>query len=196
MLLLTYTVPLPTLIIEKWLNGRIVEKSFEIDKSRGIKGSVLIPANQGLFNYYSKFGYETLSYVDTKVMKSTSELKYTIEKPKTEDLKSMAEIYNSCSEFLIERNEDYFKNQIEMFNALGGEVYVLKDKNIIQSYAFISELHPLKIQEIISKDKNTTNFYKFLINLHCEKFAEVSSVNGLNPIGMGLFMVQKSLNFI
>ena len=158
---------------------------------------MLIPANQGLFNYYSKFGYETLSYVDTKVMESTNELKYTVEKPKTEDLKSMAEIYNSCSEFLIERNEDYFKNQIEMFNALGGEVYVLKDKNIIQSYAFISELHPLKIQEIISKDKKYDQFFiNFLINLHCEKFAEVSSVNGLNPIGMGLFMVIKSLNFI
>ena len=46
-------------------------------------------------------------------MESTNELKYTVEKPKTEDLKSMAEVYNSCSEFLIERNEDYFKNQIE-----------------------------------------------------------------------------------
>ena len=100
----------------------------------------------------------------------------------------MAEIYNSCSEFFIERNEDYFKDQIELFNALGGEVYVLKDKNIIQSYAFISELHPLKIQEIISKDKKYDQFFiNFLINLHCEKFAEVSSVNGLNPIGMGLF---------
>ena len=129
--------------------GKLLKKSFEIDKSRGVKGSVLIPANQGLFNYYSKFGYETLSYVDTKVMKSTNELKYTVEKAKIEDLKSMAEIYNSCSEFFIERNEDYFKDQIGMFNALGGEVYVLKDKNIIQSYAFISELHPLKIQEIL-----------------------------------------------
>ena len=58
--------------------GKLLKKSFEIDKSRGVKGSVLIPANQGLFNYYSKFGYETLSYVDTKVMKSTNELKYTV----------------------------------------------------------------------------------------------------------------------
>ena len=40
------------------LMGELLKKSFEIDKSRGIKGSVLIPANQGLFNYYSKFGYE------------------------------------------------------------------------------------------------------------------------------------------
>ncbi len=48
----------------------------------------------------------------------------------------MAEIYNSCSEFLIERNEDYFKNQIEMFNALGGEVYVLKDKKYYSILCF------------------------------------------------------------
>ena len=181
---------------KKGLMGKLLEKSFEIDKARGVKGSVLIPANQGLFNYYSKFGYETLSYVDTKVMKSTNELKYTVEKAKIEDLKSMTEIYNNCSEFLIERNEDYFKDQIEMFNALGGEVYVLKDKNIIQSYAFISELHPLKIQEIISKDKEYDQFFiNFLINFHCEKFAEVSSVNGLNPIGMGLFYGSKKPQF-
>ncbi len=178
------------------LMGELLKKSFEIDKSRRIKGSVLIPANKELFNYYAKFGYKTLSCIDTKIMQSTNELKYTVEKAKTEDVKSMAELYNSCSEFLIERNESYFEQQIKMFNALGGEVYVLKDKDVIQSYAFISELHPLIIQEIISHDEKYNQFFiNFLLNVHCENSAEVSSVNGLNPMGMGLFYDFKNPQF-
>lgn len=176
---------------KKGIMGKLLEKSFEIDKNNGIKGSVLIPANGQLFEYYKKFGYDTLAFTDNFTIEKTEITEnniYSVEKAKPEDLKYISEIYNFCSEHLIERSQEYFKSQYNMFNALGGEVWILKDKNTVSAYCFISELHPLKIQELIAKDpKYTEYFVKYILKIHCENSAEVSSQRGLNPMGMGYF---------
>ena len=54
----------------KGLMSELLNKSFELDIQKGFAGSMLIPANDPLFDFYAKFGYKKVFYKNINIYKS------------------------------------------------------------------------------------------------------------------------------
>ncbi len=108
--------------------GELLERSFELDRQNGFAGSFLIPANEGLFDFYAKFGYQKAFYIQ----KNT----YAADDGEIEDVTDVGflnEVYENSLSALPHpvRSRGYWLKQIQMFRALGG--YAVRNKT---AYAF------------------------------------------------------------
>ncbi len=158
----------------------LLEKSFEYDIKTGRKGSILIPAEKSLFEFYKKVGYKTVFYNTTVKYTNTEEYKYKFRPALYNDILNMKHIYKGD----IIRENEYFKTQIDMFRALGGDVFVLyKDKELL-TYSFVWNNENIEIQEIEGKSL----YYGITAN-HIIKHFNKSSAQAVikgndNPFGM------------
>lgn len=116
--------------------------SFEYDIKLGRNASILIPAEKSLFDYYQNVGYETAFYIDNITYQNTNKYDYIFKKADYNDIDNMLKIYDGD----ITRDTQYFKIQIDMFNALDGDVFVLYDDKQMLNYAFVWNKN--EIQEI------------------------------------------------
>ncbi len=155
---------------KKGIMAKLLRQSFENDIKKGTGLSILIPENEELFNFYEKFGYTKATLIKKEFFKSTLlnkefRKKYIFRKAVYADIENMNELYNktlSQSDFIF-RDNTFWKNQMRMFNDLGGGCFCLyNEKNSqLEAYAFLWNEESLTAQEICFKDD-------FAKNIICE----------------------------
>ena len=131
------------------LMSELLNKSFELDKQKGFAGSILIPANESLFDFYAKFGYKKAFYKNTVTYKAVSD---KIMPVSVDSFSKLNDIYEKASANVAHthRTKEYWQQQIRMFQELGGFVFCSED-----TYAFgwINENDKPEIQELIGDHK-------------------------------------------
>lgn len=160
------------------LMSELLKKSFEIDRSREVIASILIPANKPLFDFYKKLGYEPLFYVEKETYIANG---YTadIREAEYSDISRLMRLYNGD----IIRNEEYWKIQLDMYRTLGGKFFIYND-----AYAVVSD----KVEEIMyDNDKDRDIILNSVCNyLKCKEI-EVITKGYSTPLGM----MRKHKNF-
>lgn len=160
-----------------------------LDRKEKIKASILIPQSESLFEFYNKFGYEPYFYLrkeNYKFSKTDSNLEFFI--AEKSDAEKIKKLYMSA---LIEHNflyrkEKYIQDQIEMFKSLGGEVFLLQEKNSLKGYAFVWNDDKPFIQEIICKDKFCENILaNEIMHYYNTESIEIFSPYGENNTALG-----------
>lgn len=153
----------------------LLEKSFEIDKKLGRCASILIPASESLFCYYSKIGYKTGFYADIQKYIMTDNIAFDFREADYGDINAMQNLYRGD----VTRDYDYFKKQMDMFKSLGANVFVLCDGNVV-AYAFVWD----DIVEIMCSKE----VYKPIFINHIMKYYDRDSIKatsiGNKPFGM------------
>ncbi len=153
------------------LMSELLKKSFEIDKEKGIKASVLIPANKSLFDFYERLGYERAFYCHREILKKDSMAEMAREAC-YEDIPLLMNIYRGD----IIRSFDYWKVQIDMYKALGGKIFIYKN-----AYAVVSD----KIEEIMySSQEEKACLVDFVCNYLKSDSVEVTEKGEDLPLGM------------
>ncbi len=156
---------------KKGIMSELLKKSFEIDIENGVSASMLIPANKPLFSFYERLGYKTEFYCNKKIYTAESNTD-EIRKAEYKDIKTLNDIYKGD----VIRSDEYWKKQIDMYNALGGKIFIYKN-----AYAVVSE----RIEELMyNNDKDK----KILINsvckfLNCDKIEAIEKGSNV-PMGM------------
>ncbi len=156
---------------KKGLMTELLKASFDIDIKNGVIASILIPAEKHLFDYYKKIGYKTAFYIsrNTHKMRSADAL---ARKASYEDIPIISAIYSGD----IERDEDYWKTQMDMIRALGGEVFLSGN-----AYAFVYE----NAEEIMYKDEEDKNALLDFICAYLRKDSVEYAERGKDiPFGM------------
>lgn len=154
----------------KGLMRTLLAAAEKIDIQNGALASVLIPQNEQLFGFYEKLGYSTCFYVDKRQTRPDADTEgYSLKRADYGDIGFMSSLYKGC----MVRTADYWKMQIDMFNATGGAVYILMHGDMPAGYGFMGE----ELQETAGETD--------VIARLCG--AERYVVNGVNkiPIGMG-----------
>lgn len=156
---------------KKGLMTELLRASFEIDKKNGVCASILIPADRPLFDFYKNIGYKTAFYVKRKTHTNggapanASPASYA-------DIPLISSIYTGD----IERSADYWKIQLDMCRALGGEVLVSDN-----AYAFVYE----NAQEIMYRDEEDGRALLDFICAYLKKDSvEYTAKGGDIPFGM------------
>lgn len=149
---------------------RLLEKSFSIDKKRRKAASILIPANKELFSFYEKLGYETSFYIGEGVYTPNGD-SGVCERAGYKDIPKLMNLYTGD----IVRKTGYWKMYIDMYNALGGNIFIRKD-----AYAFVTD----RVEEIMYSSDEGKNK---LLNAICE-YLNKNTVKviekGNEPFGM------------
>lgn len=123
---------------------RLLEESFKTDIKNNKAGSVLIPANKGLFDFYARLGYKKAFFVKNAVYAAGHA---DIAPVGINDAGFLNSIYDSSLQNIPHpiRTAEYWTQQIKMFNALGGFAY-----RTDTAYAFG---FPDGIQELMGENK-------------------------------------------
>ncbi len=138
------------------LMAQLLRRSFAIDRERGRIGSVLIPAEPWLFDFYQKYGYETAFSVSEQELVhngNTADVQ-NLRTAEASDIPSMDACYRRQAGVpRLERTEAEWAMQMRMFRELGGEVYVAGTDGVTD-YAFVwrgeSEL---TVQEVVGEHR-------------------------------------------
>ena len=130
---------------------QLLERSFEISKTRGHKFSILIPGEEWLFDFYKKYGYEANLYIFEGIH-TAKDLKNTIltQTASEQDIEDIKKVYeNSLKEdFYIKRTNRNFQDQFKLF-----ECAKFVENSQIVGYAFYYKSEEqYKIEEVISFD--------------------------------------------
>lgn len=153
------------------LMSELLKRSFEIDIENGIKASVLIPANKPLFDFYERLGYKKTFYCNKeKYVKGN-----TIEEARRAEYSDIPLIMKAYKGDII-RSEDYWKVQIDMYNSLGGSVFVYKN-----SYAVVSE----NIEELMAENEQEKKCLCDYVCRYLKKDSvEITEMGNGFPLGM------------
>lgn len=145
----------------KGLMAKLIYAAFNEDKKNGVAASILIPANVPLFNFYGKFGYREAFYLENYEFKGyVSNCQYFIREASVKDIDLLNEIYEKYLDGIcfVKRNRDYWQKQINLFNSLGGNVFVMENKdNNADGYAFCWNTDVPTIQEVFCSDIKTAS---------------------------------------
>lgn len=159
----------------------LLEHSFEIDRQNGYAGSILIPASDSLYDYYVGIGYKTAFYISKKKFNKTNTLRYDFKKAEYSDIPDIISLYKGD----IERDFDYFKIQIDMFRALGGEVFLLYDGSKPLSYAFTWCSKDIEIQELGAACESCQMYMaEHIMSYYGKASAKATTLGGDIHIGM------------
>ena len=160
------------------LMSELLKKTFEIDKEKDVKASMLIPANRPLFDFYGKLGYETAFYCHREILKKGSRAERAREAG-YEDIPLLMDIYRGD----VIRNFDYWKVQLDMYKALGGKIFIYKN-----AYAVVSD----KIEEIMYSSKEEKEcLADFVCDYIKSDSVEVTEMGEDQPLGM----IKKHMEF-
>lgn len=134
------------------LMERLLRQSHEIDRERGFAGSILIPENKGLFDYYGRLGYKTAFYVAHKSYDCAESGKFNVKKAGEEDIPFMDSLYReSVGEQYIVRTRDRWQEQLRMYNEIYGGAYILLENGVREAYCFYTGED---MAEIFGRKKN------------------------------------------
>lgn len=156
---------------------KLLNKSFEISKENGHKFSILIPAEEWLFDFYAKFSYKGQLNFDEFEFKPCGKSDVCIFELEYSDIDIINELYskNMNEKFYIKRNYEYFSHQIDLFKC-GAVKYMKNDEIIGYSFGYI-ENDILNISEIISTDINEC------LNSHRNKKIIYKTIGGSKKLG-------------
>lgn len=120
---------------KKGIMAELLNESFRIDTELGRIGSLLIPAEPWLFDFYKKYGYETaFSVQENELVLETDADSCDMRPAELTDIETMNKIYRRHAGLSrLERSEADWEKQIQMFRDLGGEVFVFGN----EGYAFV-----------------------------------------------------------
>lgn len=142
----------------KGIMAELIDYSEKIDRNNGIKASILIPQQKGLFDFYAKFGYSPEFKISSKIFTNQNEMDHSFyfAECSSEDIEKLNNLYETtlADTNYVVRDFEYWKEQIEMFNSLGGKVFCLNDKDRIVSYAFVWNDESVVIQELLGMNKD------------------------------------------
>lgn len=130
------------------LMSKLLNKSFEIDKQKGFTGSILIPANESLFEFYANFGYKKAFYKNIRFYKNKPGKIMPVSIDSFGQINAVYEKAFSNAAHTV-RTKEYWQQQIKMFSELGGFVFQNDD-----SYAFGWLNDKPEIQELIGDHKD------------------------------------------
>lgn len=163
----------------------LINRSLEISSDRGYALSVLIPASESLFDYYSQFGYEEcfeqlrITRTRDEIIQAVNENAIITEDVSTTELfdfvgadadrlwevYSKSRFYSNCCVVLSKEQNKFFMNEYEKE---GGEAFVfgMKDRDgiIYEGYAImkVTEDH-LEILESNVDVHALISFYEFIL---------------------------------
>lgn len=116
---------------------KLLRFTHENDRKRGFEGSILIPANEGLFGYYGKMGYKTAFYVSQTTYKGVSNNSFTLKRADNGDIPFMNSIYvKEQGENLVVRTPDRWQEQLRLYNEIYGGAFVLLKEGVKKAYCF------------------------------------------------------------
>ncbi len=157
------------------LMAELLKKSFSLDKACGVKASILIPQNKALFDFYGKIGYKTCFYVNSCTVNREEGVEgYSLRTALLEDIPFMNKLYCMTGNYIIVRDYNYWQTQLEMFNSLGGKVYIIMKGALPVGYGFVTDGY---VQEGIGQ----TNRLALLAGV--DKYVTTEGSNS-TPIGM------------
>lgn len=123
----------------KGLMAQLLEHSFALDQEAGSVASILIPQEDWLFGFYQSFGYQTVFFVDRHEAKRCSE-GVTPRHLSCADIPQMDRLFRkTAGDTFVEREEDYWRRQIALFDTLGKGVYGWYEGGALAAYAFCWE---------------------------------------------------------
>ena len=106
----------------KHLMSQLLERSFMLDRSLGCTASVLIPAEEWLFDFYRQFGYEATFMLNTNEVRKCDSVNCRLSMLDKEAVSDMNDLYErslkETMSFLL-RDQAEWNRQIEMFSAIG-----------------------------------------------------------------------------
>ena len=157
----------------KGIMSKLLEESFKTDIKNNKAGSVLIPADEGLFDFYARFGYKKAFFI--------KKAEYTAAPAKISavcenDIDFLNSIYEEKLRDIPHpvRTREYWYGQIKMFLSLGGYVY----KND-SAYAFG---YPDGIQELMGD--NVHLLAAGIADKLCLDKIKAAEVGTKTPLGM------------
>lgn len=142
------------------LMSQLLEHSFQLDRSLGRAGSILIPAEPWLFDFYAQFDYQPtflLSTETTETFTSDSDIPQ-LSMLSNSHIRQLNNLYESAfqpTEGHLARSQQVWKQQIEMFHAIGfGCVGLWGASGELCAYAFVwkPENGQVYAQELIARD--------------------------------------------
>ncbi len=143
----------------KGLMAKLIAFSEKLDRDSGVTASILIPQEKSLFDFYKRFGYESLFKINYKecFRQNKKDHSYTFSEIDSKDITLLNQAYeNSLSgTYFVLRNEDCWAKQIDMFRTLGGSAFCLKDNEKLIAYAFVWDDDSIVIQELWGIDNNS-----------------------------------------
>lgn len=159
---------------------RLLNFSFDMDKKRGRAASILIPQNKPLFDFYSALGYKTAFYVHSGTFEGKADTTgFELRNASDDDIPFMDSLYTEkAGKNYILRTYEYWREQINMFRTLDGEVFILLNKGNPVGYAFYNGDF---VQEIF------TPYTDIMLSLMCACFGKplkYVTVGEDTPIGM------------
>lgn len=139
----------------KGIMSLLLKKSFENDIKKNIKASVLIPAEEWLFDFYGLFGYKPDFYIGNDIIEYSGTNVKNADVADINDIDEINYLYESVlsDRNYIKRTYDDWIIIINMFKDLNGEVYCLKENGKITACAFVW-LSDLYAQEILFSEYN------------------------------------------
>lgn len=126
---------------KKGYMARLIEYSHRVLKDRGISLAILVPAEEWLFGFYEKYGYQQVfDKSDSPVHSLDALLK------ESSDLKSAYKTFDSIyrhKDFCVQKSFDHFVAIVEEYKKdgspdkynLAGMAYLLDEKHLLAIYA-------------------------------------------------------------
>ena len=157
----------------------LINKSFELDIAKGISGTILIPANKNLFSFYGKFDFRTIFFLNKERYNYINNT-ISIWDATEDDIPNMMRFYSIIDMPYIKRNHSYFRHQIQLFNKIGGRVFVCE-----HGYAFVSNDEELTVQEFVMDDYSYESMFCSSIMKKMDKMTiHIFKPGGEFPFGM------------
>ena len=147
------------------LMHRLLEFSFDLDRKRGRAASILIPQSKPLFEFYASLGYKTAFYVHSGTYKDMEDTTgFELRNAADDDIAFMDLLYTEkAGKNYIVRSYEYWREQINMFRTLAGEVFILLNKGKPAGYAFYNGDF---VQEIF------TPYRDIMLSLMCDRLGK------------------------
>ena len=140
-----------------------------IHRSCGFQYAALVPAEEGLFSFYEKLGYETVFY----------NREYTVEPKKGAKIRTASpEVYRSIRELQL---YDNFLSYDEYYLPNGGSLYRIETEDGLYCACAYEEGKELRIRELLPDSPQAAA--ALCAYLDCKK-ADVRTIGEERPFGM------------
>ena len=142
------------------LMSELLNRSFQLDRAQGRVGSILIPAEPWLFDFYAQFGYQPVFMLSTETADDYqpdhgSFRLSMLSKEHAEPLDALYEAAFQPDRLHLTRTREIWEQQIAMFQTIGSGCFALWDgSGTLCAYAFVWKPEQEKVyaQELIARD--------------------------------------------
>ena len=173
------------------LMKQLMNYSKSLDIQEGISASILIPQDESLFEYYSRFEYQ-LAFSIKKSNYNKVQIddnNYQIRIAQIKDIEHLQNIYTKNlqdTEYIL-RDEKYWKLLLDLFKCLGGECFIISKSSQDYGYAFVwKEDNEIYIQELVA---NENKIGVILVNFILEKY----NIENIEVLELGKYDTNQKL---